>query len=121
VQNERVLVVNHPLSDERTAYFRGIIEVKNISEIPYIPFPLEENGSIGVIVFDGPQTVVQRRRDRVLIGGERAFKTPPRGEKDHGTRASTRWFPWEVSPRGSMRACGPPSTISRSSGRRRRR
>ena len=60
MQNERVLVVNHPLSDERTAYFRGIIEVKNILEIPYIPFPLEENGSIGVIVFDGPQTVVQR-------------------------------------------------------------
>jgi len=53
VQNGRVLVIKHPLSDERTAYFRGIIEEKDVSEIVYIPLLIEEDcGSAGVIVFD---------------------------------------------------------------------
>jgi len=53
VQNGRVLVIKDPLSDERTAYFRGIIEKKDISEIAYIPLFIEEDSqSTGVIVFD---------------------------------------------------------------------
>jgi len=53
VQNGRVLVIKHPLSDERTAYFRGIIEKKGVSEIAYIPLFIEEDSqSAGVIVFD---------------------------------------------------------------------
>jgi GAF domain-containing protein len=53
VQNGKVLVIKHPLSDERTAYFRGIIEEKDVSEIVYIPLFIEENcGPAGVIVFD---------------------------------------------------------------------
>ena len=52
VQNGRVLVIKHPESDERTAYFRGIIEAKDISEIAYIWFSIEEDSSAWVIVFD---------------------------------------------------------------------
>jgi GAF domain-containing protein len=53
VQNGKVLVIKHPLSDERTAYFRGIIEEKDVSEIVYIPLFIEEGcGPAGVIVFD---------------------------------------------------------------------
>jgi GAF domain-containing protein len=53
VQNGRVLVIKDPLRDERTAYFRGIIEKKNVSEIAYIPLFIEEDSqSAGVIVFD---------------------------------------------------------------------
>ncbi len=52
-QHGRVLVIKHPLSDERTAYFRGIIETKDIAEIAYIPlFIEEESRAAGVIVFD---------------------------------------------------------------------
>ena len=53
VQNGRVLVIKDPLRDERTAYFRGIIEAKDISEIAYIPLFIEEDSRpAGVIVFD---------------------------------------------------------------------
>ncbi|HUJ90664.1 MAG TPA: hypothetical protein VLX12_10740, partial [Syntrophorhabdales bacterium] len=53
VQNGRVLVIKHPLSDERTAYFKGIIEKKDVSEIAYIPLFIDEDSqSAGVIVFD---------------------------------------------------------------------
>ena len=53
VQNGRVLVISHPSTDERTAYFRGIIEAKDISEIAYIPLFVEEDSRpAGVIVFD---------------------------------------------------------------------
>jgi transcriptional regulator with GAF, ATPase, and Fis domain len=52
VQNGRALVIKDPSNDERSAYFRGIIETKDISEIAYIPLPLEEDKSTGVIVFD---------------------------------------------------------------------
>jgi GAF domain-containing protein len=53
VQNGRVLVIKEPRTDERTAYFRGIIEKKEISEIAYIPLFIEEgSGSAGVIVVD---------------------------------------------------------------------
>ena len=53
VQKGKVLVIKHPLSDERTAYFRGIIEKKDVSEIAYIPLFVEGDcRSAGVIVFD---------------------------------------------------------------------
>jgi GAF domain-containing protein len=53
IQNGRVLVITHPLSDERTSYFRGIIEKKDVSEIAYIPLFIEEDSQpAGVIVFD---------------------------------------------------------------------
>jgi len=53
VQNGRVLVIKDPLHDERTAYFRGIIEAKDVSEIAYMPlFIEEETRPAGVIVFD---------------------------------------------------------------------
>jgi GAF domain-containing protein len=53
IQNGKVLVIKHPLSDERTAYFRGIIEKKDVSEIAYIPLFIEEGSRpAGVIVFD---------------------------------------------------------------------
>jgi GAF domain-containing protein len=53
LRNGRVLVIKHPRSDERTAYFRGIIEKEDISEIAYIPLFIEEDSqSAGIIVFD---------------------------------------------------------------------
>jgi len=53
LQNGRVLVIRNPLGDERTAYFRGIIEKKGVSEIVYIPLFIEGDGRpAGVIVFD---------------------------------------------------------------------
>ena len=53
VQKGTVLVIKHPMSDERTAYFRGIIEKKDVSEIAYIPLFMEADcRSAGVIVFD---------------------------------------------------------------------
>ena len=41
VRNGKVLVITHPSTDGRTAYFRGIIETKGISEIAYIPLFIE--------------------------------------------------------------------------------
>ena len=53
VRKAKVLVIKQPLSDERTAYFRGIIEKKDVSEIAYIPLFVEgDSRSAGVIVFD---------------------------------------------------------------------
>jgi len=53
VRKGKVLVIKHPLSDERTGYFRGIIEKKEVSEIAYIPLFVEgDTRSAGVIVFD---------------------------------------------------------------------
>jgi GAF domain-containing protein len=56
VRKGRALVIKHPISDERTAYFRGIIEKKDVSEIAYIPLFVEgDSRSAGVIVFDAVQ------------------------------------------------------------------
>jgi GAF domain-containing protein len=53
VGNGRMLVIRDPGNDERTAYFRGIVEKKDISEIVYIPLHVEEDGpAVGVIVVD---------------------------------------------------------------------
>jgi GAF domain-containing protein len=56
LQNGKVLVIRNPSGDERTAYFRGIIEKKGVSEIVYIPLSIEGDGrQAGVIVFDAVQ------------------------------------------------------------------
>ena len=53
VQNGKVLVIRDPSTDERTRYFRGIIEANDVSEIAYIPLFIEEESRAGgVIVFD---------------------------------------------------------------------
>ncbi len=47
------LVVRDPLNDERTAYFRGIVDKRCISEIAYTPLFIEDDGQVtGVIVID---------------------------------------------------------------------
>jgi hypothetical protein len=49
----RTSVVEDPLNDERTAYFRDIVEKRYISEIAYIPLFIEDDGQVaGVIVID---------------------------------------------------------------------
>ncbi len=49
----QTLVVRDPLNDERTAYFRGIVEKRCISEIAYTPLFIEDDGQVtGVIVID---------------------------------------------------------------------
>jgi len=53
LQNRSVLVIKDPSNDERTAYFREMIETKDISEIAYVPLPTEgDRRPKGVIVFD---------------------------------------------------------------------
>ena len=53
LQDGRVLVIKEPSRDERTAYFRGIIEKKDVSEIVYIPLSIEgKDRPEGIIVFD---------------------------------------------------------------------
>jgi hypothetical protein len=53
VGNGRMLVIKNPRNDDRTAYFKGIVEKKHISEIIYIPLFNEEAGqAVGVIVID---------------------------------------------------------------------
>jgi GAF domain-containing protein len=53
LENGRVLVIKHPESDERTAYFKDMIAKKRISEIVYVPLLIEEEStSAGVIVLD---------------------------------------------------------------------
>ena len=49
----QTLVVKEPLNDERTAYFRGIVEKRCISEIAYIPLFTNDDGLVtGVIAID---------------------------------------------------------------------
>jgi hypothetical protein len=46
-------VVRNPLTDERTNYFRGIVEERSISEIAYVPLFINGDGQVaGVIVID---------------------------------------------------------------------
>jgi len=53
IQNRSALVIKDPPNDERTAYFREMIETKGISEIAYVPLPTEgDRRPKGVIVFD---------------------------------------------------------------------
>jgi hypothetical protein len=49
----RTLVVEDPLNDERTAYFKDIVKKRYISEIAYIPLFIEDDDQVtGVIVID---------------------------------------------------------------------
>jgi len=50
----RTLLIKHPHTDKRTAYFEDIIIRKDISQILYIPIYVEEGGrAVEVIVIDG--------------------------------------------------------------------
>ncbi len=50
--NGRTFVIKDPCNDERTAYFKGIVEKRNISEILYVPLFIEDGHAAGVIVVD---------------------------------------------------------------------
>lgn len=52
IQNGKVTLVTHPANDERTVYFKGIIEAKDITEIAYIPVSVDGDTPASVIVFD---------------------------------------------------------------------
>jgi GAF domain-containing protein len=53
VGNGGILVIRDPRSDDRTAYFRGMVEKKDVSEIAYVPLFIEEyRRAVGVIVLD---------------------------------------------------------------------
>ncbi len=53
VEGRGMLLIKDPYNDNRTAYFRGIIERKHISEILYVPLFVEEDGRpAGVIAVD---------------------------------------------------------------------
>jgi GAF domain-containing protein len=53
VENGQTLVIEEPCSDDRTAYFRDMVERKCISQIAYVPLFLEEDDRAeGVIVID---------------------------------------------------------------------
>ncbi len=49
----QTLVVQDPLNDERTAYFKDFVEKRCISEIAYTPLFIKDDGQVtGVIVID---------------------------------------------------------------------
>lgn len=53
VERGKMTVIEEPRTDKRTAYFRSMIEKKDISEIAYIPLFIEGDGRpAGVIVID---------------------------------------------------------------------
>jgi GAF domain-containing protein len=56
VENRGMLLIKDPQNDSRTAYFKGIVEKKHVSEILYVPLFIEENRQpMGVIVIDAVQ------------------------------------------------------------------
>jgi transcriptional regulator with GAF, ATPase, and Fis domain len=56
VENRGMLLIEDPHNDSRTAYFKGIVERKHVSEILYVPLFMEEGGQpMGVIVLDAVQ------------------------------------------------------------------
>ncbi|HME43467.1 MAG TPA: GAF domain-containing protein [Syntrophorhabdales bacterium] len=56
VENRGMLLIKDPHNDSRTAYFKGIVERKHVSEILYVPLFMEEGGQpMGVIVLDAVQ------------------------------------------------------------------
>jgi len=56
VENKGMLLIEDPRNDYRTAYFKGIVEKKHVSEILYVPLFVEEDGRpVGVIVIDAVQ------------------------------------------------------------------
>jgi hypothetical protein len=51
-----MLLIKDPHNDSRTAYFKGIVERKHVSEILYVPLFVEEGGQpVGVIAIDAVQ------------------------------------------------------------------
>ncbi len=53
VENRGMLLIRDPHNDSRTAYFRGMVEKKNVSEILYVPLFSEKNRPpVGVIAID---------------------------------------------------------------------
>jgi hypothetical protein len=56
VENGGMLLIRDPHNDKLTAYFKGIVEKKHVSEILYVPLSIEEDGQpAGVIVIDAIQ------------------------------------------------------------------
>jgi len=56
VENKGMLLIKDPRNDNRTAYFKGMVEKKHVSEILYAPLFIEENSQpVGVIVIDAVQ------------------------------------------------------------------
>jgi len=56
VENRGMLLIKDPHNDGRTAYFKGIVEKKHVSEILYVPLFMEEGRQpMGVIVIDAVQ------------------------------------------------------------------
>jgi transcriptional regulator with GAF, ATPase, and Fis domain len=56
VDNGGMLLIRDPHNDNRTAYFKGIVEKKHVSEILYVPLSIDEDGQpAGVIVIDAIQ------------------------------------------------------------------
>ncbi len=54
ITNGGTLLIKHPHTDNRTAYFEGMIIKKDVSQILYIPIYVEEGGrAVEVIVIDG--------------------------------------------------------------------
>jgi GAF domain-containing protein len=53
IENKGMLLIKDPHNDTRTAYFRGIVEKKHVSEILYVPLFVEGDGQpVGVIAID---------------------------------------------------------------------
>ena len=56
VEHGGTLLIKDPHNDDRTAYFKSIVEKKDVSEILYVPLSVEEDGQpVGVIVIDAVQ------------------------------------------------------------------
>ena len=56
VENRGMLLIKDPHNDDRTAYFKGMVEKKHVSEILYLPLFIEESRQpMGVIVIDAVQ------------------------------------------------------------------
>ena len=56
VESRGMLLIKDPHNDNRTAYFKGIVERKHVSEILYVPLFVEEGGQpVGVIAIDAVQ------------------------------------------------------------------
>ena len=56
VENGGMLLIRDPHNDNRTTYFKGIVEKKHVSEILYVPLSIDDDGRpAGVIVIDAVQ------------------------------------------------------------------
>ena len=70
VENKGMLLIKDPGNDSRTAYFKGMVEKKQVSEILYVPLFVEEDGQpVGVIAIDAVQGK-QFSEDEILFCSE---------------------------------------------------